>query len=79
MAIPFSCWVSHVTWRGLCLPKPAAGLADGGVPVLEQLYHLKHVVYPSPLAGMWGGAEWTVTGGLPLPHLRRALIISTSV
>ena len=28
---------------------------------------------------MWGGAEWTVTGDLPLPHLRRALIISTSV
>ena len=40
MAIPFSCWMSHVTWRGLCLPKPV---------VLEQLYHLKHVVYSSPL------------------------------
>lgn len=60
MTIPFSCRMSHVGCRGLCLPR-SSGLADGGPTVLEQL---EPVVYSTPLVGVWGGALWTVTGGL---------------
>lgn len=57
MTIPFSCQMSHVGCRGLCLP----GLADGGPTVLEKL---ELVVHSTPLVGVWGGALWTATGGL---------------